>query len=124
MDASKGKPYRAQSVGLFRILSEQADHTCYTIAEHKRIYSVVGLVRSFVIELRMLLFLVRERVSAMVSYDDHPNTTELRLRKRRNRRSAPIDYIAHEERRHERTNLSQWLCEPVRDNKIKPLRLR
>jgi hypothetical protein len=57
-------------------------------------------------------------------YDDNPDRTNLRLRKRRHGRSAPIDHIALEERRHERINLSKWLCEPVRDHKIKSLRIR
>lgn len=60
----------------------------------------------------------------MASYDKHISQGEVRVRCSKNDRKSPIDYVAIEERRYERIHLSQWLSEPVRHNKIKPLRLR
>jgi hypothetical protein len=60
----------------------------------------------------------------MSPYGDHIGTGELRLRRKREGRKTPIDHVAIEEQRHERLHLSEWLNEPIRDSKIKPLRLR
>jgi hypothetical protein len=62
---------------------------------------------------------------AMATYDNHISLGEGRLRRRRNGRRKPIDYVVHEEARHERMYLSEWLHElPVQHGKIKPLSLR
>jgi hypothetical protein len=61
----------------------------------------------------------------MPQYDDHITPGETPIRQRRNGRKQPIDYVAIEEARHERTYLSEWLHDkPIQHDKVKPLALR